>query len=457
MKKILLVALAGLLCLACDRAEVVSVEKTVESGSEPETRTQWSEMTVQQKLMSKTWVLTGVKEEGTPADDPAVGNRVVFNIDRDGNQTLFFDCSENVGWTRDHTWAGGWIAPSDYGAVSNMQWALTSSDEVIEISNGYLLTFVQESMTGEYTIMTLTEDELIVDIDSYNETWTLEFQALTFPPAGYVLKTKWSDEFHRGEDLNEKWEFESGSGWGVESNPELQYYCAGGAITIDEIPYNTASVTRAGTLKIKAYKVEGCAETEGMEYISARMNAKTPISGWHHGYVEMKAKLPTTAGCWPAFWMLVKGGNPDVTDPGAPRSGEIDIMEYVPNDTEHQTFFSAHSFNANSSHPGTVYSESDSGESYAYCQSGYIANPENWHTYSMLWTHDYIQGFCDGVEYFYIPNPTPDEYDPATWPFDMNYYLKLNLAIGGSWGGTPDPNFTSATYEIDYVRVYQAN
>ncbi|MBO4466275.1 MAG: hypothetical protein J5748_06350 [Bacteroidales bacterium] len=64
-------------------------------------------------------------------------------------------------------------------------------------------------------------------------------------------------------------------------------------------------------------------------------------------------------------------------------------------------------------------------------------------------------GYCDGVQYFYAPNPVPNSVDMATWPFDQNFYLKLNLAIGGSWGGTPAADFNEATYEIDWVRVWQ--
>lgn len=462
MKKIFLVALAGLLCLACDRAEGISVEKTVESNAEPETRASGNGTTVK-KLMSKTWVLTDVKEDGNPAEDPAIGNRVVFGMNRDGERSLFFDCSENAGWTRDHTWADedstGWIVPSEYGDVEDMRWNVTSSGmtKKLVITNGYLLTFVQESLSGVYTIRTLSDYELIVDINSYNETWTLEFQALTFPPAGYGSDPDWEDDFD-GSSISSKWRFERGGDWGADGEKELQYYCADGVFTPTQ--QQTAFVS-GGTLKIKAYKITPKRQYKRQlgdynynEFISARMNT---TESWTYGYYEMKAKMPTTAGCWPAFWMLVKGGNPDVTDPNAPRSGEIDIMEYVPNDQFNQVFFSAHSFAVNSSNPDSCYVSSETSEPYSYCQSGYVANPGEWHTYSMMWTHDYIQGFCDGVEYFYLPNPTPDETNLDIWPFDMNYYIKLNLAIGGGWGGAPDPNFTSATYEIDYVRVYQKN
>lgn len=156
---------------------------------------------------------------------------------------------------------------------------------------------------------------------------------------------------------------------------------------------------------------------------------------WQYGYIEMRAKLPTTVRCWPAFWMLLADGNPD--------------------EDKHQVFFSAHSFNANATDRYSGYDDPETEMLYSYCQSSYIYSPENWHTYSMLWTDKYILGFCDGVEYFYVPNPTPDEEDLATWPFNKEYYLKLNLAIGG-WGGTPARNFRQATFEIDQISVYQA-
>ena len=457
MKKIFLVALAGLLCLACDRAEVVSVEKTVESSAEPETRASGGRMTVQQctkKLMAKTWVLTDVKEAGTSVDDTAIGSKVTFHVDRDDNHTLLFDCSEHGGWTYDHTWAGEWIVSSDYGDVGDMRWQVSSTGGTnkLTITDGYLLVFTQESMTGVYTIRTLTDNELVVDIDSYGETWTLEFQKLSFPPAGY--QSVWSDEFNSGEYLGNNWEFESGGDWG---NHELQYYCANGRITLNGREYKTASVSGSGTLKIKAYKVSPSNKTENKRYISARMYTKLPDLSWQHGYIEMKAKLPTTAGCWSAFWMLLSDGPSYVLDPSG-RGGEIDILEHVPNDDVNRAFFSAHSYNATYEvDPDSGYEDPETGELYSYCQSAYLYDPENWHTYSMLWTQNYILGFRDGVEYFYVPNPTPDVVDLATWPFNKNYYIKLNLAIGGDWGGTPASNFSSATYEIDYVRVYQKN
>ena len=460
MKRIFLVALAGLLCLACDRAEVISVEMTgssVDNDACPETRAHGSQMTPGQcidRLMSKTWVLTEVKRNGVVVDDTAIGNKVAFHINEEEDQTLFFDCSEHRGWTYDHTWEKRWIVSNLYGDTRDARWSVYSYDNSnwLEIEDGYLVVFVQDSLTGVYQITSMSTNSFTVQTTGDDKTWTLKFQAMSFPPAGYEIA--WRDEFN-GHSISSAWEFESGGDWGgEEEEKELQYYCPDGIYT--PTGQNTAYVS-GGSLKIKAYKITPSQSSEWQEYISARMQTKPRRYRWQYGYIEMRAKLPTTAGCWPAFWMLQADGNPDVTDDSDPTGGEIDIMEYVPNEDEHQVFFSAHSYNANATDHWSTYEEPETGALYSYCQSSYLYDPASWHTYSMLWTDQYILGFRDGVEYFYVPNPTPDVPDLATWPFDKKYYLKLNLAIGGSWGGDPDPDFTSATYEIDWVRVYQTH
>ena len=198
MKKIFLVALAGLLCLACDRAEVVSVEKTVESNAEPETKAHGNPMTPDQcidRLMSKTWVLTEVKENGVVVDDTAIGNKVAFLINEEDDQTLFFDCSEHGGWTYDHTWEKKWIVSNLYGDIRDARWSVYSyaNKNWLEIEDGYLVVFVQDSLTGVYEITSMSSNSFTVQTDGDNKTWTLKFQALSFPPAGYEIA--WSDEF----------------------------------------------------------------------------------------------------------------------------------------------------------------------------------------------------------------------------------------------------------------------
>lgn len=274
-----------------------------------------------------------------------------------------------------------------------------------------------------------------------------------YAPAGYGLV--WNDEFSDVTQLNNKWEFEvGGHGWG---NGELQYYCPGGYyVTTGQ---HTASVS-GGTLKITAYKLYAApypGENE-CHYISTRMNSR---QGWTHGYIEMRAKLPLKLGAWSAFWMLLKDGPSYVMNQPVP-GAEIDIMEHVPADDPHAIYFSAHSYNATAAatHNGgrnSGYVDPVSGRKYSYCQAGSVTDASEWHCYGMEWTHNYIKGFIDGVQYFYVPNPTPNVVDLFTWPFDQEFYLKLNLAVGGSWGGRPDDEFDGETFEIDWVRVYQSD
>ena len=266
-----------------------------------------------------------------------------------------------------------------------------------------------------------------------------------YAPSGYNVV--WSDEFDSQVKLYTQWTFEKGgTGWG---NEEKQYYCDGGLY--EPTGQQTAFVSD-GTLKIKAYKITPSYASDNQEFISARINTK---ESWQYGYIEMRAKMPKVKGCWPAFWMLLSDGPSYVRD--ASKTGaEIDILEYVPGDDPNTVHFSAHSYNATpEAGRDTGYIDPETGKKYSYTDNTRVQEAGDWHCYGMEWTHDYIKGFCDGVEYFYIPNPTPNVPDLATWPFDQKFYLKLNLAIGGSWGGTPDPNFTDATYEIDWVRVYQ--
>ncbi len=280
-----------------------------------------------------------------------------------------------------------------------------------------------------------------------------------YAPAGYRLV--WSDEFDSGDKPSAEWDYNvGGGGWG---NGEQQYYCDGGEFRRGNYQRQTAYVGD-GTLKIKAYKLPSSVQPrpDGCGYISARMNT---TNGWKYGYVEMRAKLPPVKGCWPAFWMLPQDRlHYDVENDA--KAGEIDMMEYVPGDPDPQAinkiYFSAHSQNATRLSPtgGTTYEDPVTHEGHPYCQDGIVANPAEWHCYGMEWTHEGIRGYLDGVQFFYAPNPIPDEEDmgnPETWPFNQEYYIKLNLAVGSdlSWGGKPDDDFTEATFEVDWVRVYQ--
>ena len=233
-------------------------------------------------------------------------------------------------------------------------------------------------------------------------------------------KLVWQDEFantDKSPNLDE-WYYETGNhGWG---NKEIQNYISGFRGN------DTCAIVNDGKLKITLRKV-------GDEILSIRINTK---KSWQYGYFEGRLKLPKGKGTWPAFWMLPEGMKT------WPDEGEIDIMEhvaYAPN-VIHSTIHCA----AYNHKIGTQKAK----------QMKVTTSMEEFHIYAVEWTADYIKGFVDGICYFTFENDKKG--DNTTWPFDKPFYLKLNLAWGG-WGGAQgfDESALPATYEIDYVRVFQ--
>jgi hypothetical protein len=242
-----------------------------------------------------------------------------------------------------------------------------------------------------------------------------------YVPEGYHLV--WNDEFNAtvGVSLPDivRWSYETGAhGWG---NNELQNYIPA------MLGGDTCAKVSEGTLKIIARK-------SGSEVRSIRMNSK---EAWTYAYIEARLKLPVGKGTWPAFWMLKQGMT------SWPLDGEIDIMEEVGYDAN-KVLFSIHC-NAYNHSKGTQKSSS---RAIATAQSDF-------HVYATEWTAEYIRGYIDGVQYFEFINDHTGNKD--TWPFNVPFYLKLNLAWGGNWGGAQgvDEACLPATYEVDYVRVYQ--
>lgn len=234
----------------------------------------------------------------------------------------------------------------------------------------------------------------------------------------------WSDEFDGSELDLSNWTYElGGNGWG---NDELQYY------TDNE----RNSYVEDGSLFIKLIK-----ETyEANSYTSARLVTKNK-QDFKYGKIEMGAKLPSGKGTWPAFWMMPT----DSYYGGWPNSGEIDIMEHVGYDMNHihhsiHTEFFNHSLNT----------QKGDGE--------YHDNVDTvFHKYTLEWLPDKLIYYVDDeVQYIYDVNQF-DCVKKGHWPFDKDFFVILNLAFGGMWGGAQgiDENLTEATYEIDYVRVYQ--
>lgn len=228
----------------------------------------------------------------------------------------------------------------------------------------------------------------------------------------------WSDEFdEEGAPNSSKWGYDTGAGgWG---NNESQFYTS-----------RSENVkVENGLLKIIAKKEN----YEGAAYTSTRLKTQGKFS-FKYGKVEVRAKLPDGGGTWPAIWML--GSN--FATAGWPACGEIDIMEHVGND------------------PGKIISAIHTPSSYGNTQNKAVKTVNNvsteFHVYGLEWTRDKLVFSVDGnVHYTY----NPANKNSSTWPFDANQFIILNIAVGGTLGGTIDPDFTSGTMEIDYVRVYQ--
>ena len=242
-------------------------------------------------------------------------------------------------------------------------------------------------------------------------------------------KLVWSDEFSTGTMPDpKKWNYRTEDGCPELcgfGNGEWQWYT-------DAKPKNAR--IENGKLIIEAHNEK----IEKAEYSSARLNSRYK-GDWLYGRFEIRAKMPTGRGTWPAIWMM-----PTDMDYGNwPKSGEIDIMEHVgyePNVVS-----------------GTVHTESFNHmiQTHKGVHHPFLGSEEAFHTYGINWTPEKIEFFVDDEMYFTFENTGKGEAD---YPFDKRFYMILNLAIGGNLGGQQGVDSTAfpTRMEVDFVRVYQA-
>lgn len=232
----------------------------------------------------------------------------------------------------------------------------------------------------------------------------------------------WADEFDvDGLPDPARWDYEEG----YVRNNELQYYTRAR-------PENAR--VEDGMLVIEARQEP----YEEYGYTSASLVTRNRAS-WRYGRIEVRAKLPTGSGTWPAIWML--GMN--IPEVGWPDCGEIDIMENVGFDPD-RIYANVHTQAYNH------VKKTNKGSNIS------VAKPyDGFHVYAIEWFEDHIDFFVDDDKYFSFQN---EGTGWEAWPFDQEFYLIINLAIGGSWGGMHgvDEDIFPQQYHIDYVRVYQA-
>ena len=246
----------------------------------------------------------------------------------------------------------------------------------------------------------------------------------------------WSDEFNiNGPVDSNKWfhqtQLPAGGNW---FNGEVQHYTNA----------TTNSFVDGGSLNIVARKEAFFDQGVTKEYTSARLNSKFAFT---YGRVDIRAKVPNASGTWPALWLLGKNINEDggyfdsnFGTTSWPACGEIDIMEHGIFTNQPINYIGA------AIHTPSSFGNTDN-------KGGIQASDinQNFHVYSMNWSPNQITFLLDDVV-FYTYNPAVK--NASTWPFNLDQYILLNIAMGG-FAGTIPSNYTQSSMVIDYVRIYQ--
>lgn len=257
------------------------------------------------------------------------------------------------------------------------------------------------------------------------------------PPLFKEYTLIWEDNFdNNGSPDTSRWGYEKG----FIRNEEEQYYTdrsenvriENGILILEahkEEIENDRFVSENNSSWIKNRKKAA--------YSSASITTEG-IASWEYGKIEVKAKLPKGRGMWPAIWML--GDN--IKQVGWPECGEIDIMENV--GFEPDKIF------------GTVHTKA-----YNHMLNTQVGKSitvkdvyDEFHVYSVIWTPNKIEILVDDKIYMTFAN---ENKTTAEWPFNQSFHLKLNVAVGGAWGGQKgiDDSIFPQRMEVDYVKIYQ--
>lgn len=231
-------------------------------------------------------------------------------------------------------------------------------------------------------------------------------------------KLVWEENFNDKKLNDEVWNFELGDGcptkcgWG---NNECQTYTQNNHFFKD------------GNLVIQVKK-------EGNTYTSTRITTQNKKM-FQYGKIEARIKIPTGKGIWPAFWML--GSN--ISKVNWPKCGEIDILEYV------------------GRNPNKIYTSLHTQDSHGKTINTKITDikgiEDGFHLYAIDWTKDKIEFFVDDKSVYVF---SPEIKNENTWPYNQPFYIILNGAVGGNFGGQDiDNGIFPQEFLIDYIRVYQ--
>lgn len=319
-------------------------------------------------------------------------------------------------------------AGSDFTAASNSAVTLQPNetskdisiplvaDEVRESDEAFRVIITAENATVQQEIATVTiqNDDTKVPVADAGYDAPSSYE-------GYSLV--WKDDFD-GPALDQAaWSFENGDGcpnicgWG---NNELEYYRPENLFFQD------------GKMIIEA-RAEAFG---GKNYTSSKIVSRGKKT-FKFGRIDIRAKLPRGKGIWPALWLMPQSS----VYGGWPRSGEIDLMELIGHEP--------------SKVYGTIHYGPGPGStqiSRGYTLPSGTFNDE-FHVFSLEWKQDQIKWFVDG-NLFSTVNKA--DLGANNYPFNEDFYLIFNLAVGGNWPGSPDASTTFPQWLIvDYIRVYQ--
>lgn len=245
----------------------------------------------------------------------------------------------------------------------------------------------------------------------------------------------WSDEFNKnGRPDTTKWQFENG----FVRNNELQWYQPDNAWCEHGLLYIEARKDKKDNPNYVAGSTDWRTNRKFINYTASSMHTKS-LQSWKYGRFEMRAKIDTGIGLWPAWWTL---GVQNVW----PSNGEIDIMEY---------------------YKGKLMANIATGTARPYEAEWHSASiriadfhdnewADKFHVWKMEWSETEISLFMDTFLLNHIELKDLVNKDTKRFnPFTQNHYMLLNLAIGGDNGGDPSNTIFPRRYQIDYVRVYQ--
>lgn len=253
------------------------------------------------------------------------------------------------------------------------------------------------------------------------------------PPDGYTLA--WSDEFDvDGPPDPKNWTFENG----FVRNQELQWYQPQNARVLNGLLVIEARRERAANPRYEPGAADWRRSRPFAEYTSASLLTRG-LHAWQYGYFEMRGRIDTRPGLWPAWWTLGISGQ-------WPHGGEIDIMEY------YRSLLLANVAWGGPTGGRPIWDDLRK----PLASFADAAWSSKFHVWRMLWDERSIRLSVDDVWMNDVDvAQTVNQDGSGVNPLRQPHYMLANLAIGGTSGGDPSSTTFPARYEIDYIRVYQ--